>query len=305
MKELELQVYQTKATISTNFDEMQNEVQSIADAYVGLEVTEDNMTERKADRATLRKIQKALDDKRKEVKKEHMKPLEEFEKNVKDLIEIIQRTIIPIDSSIKEYEEEQLNRKKEEIKEYYSQFPISERVPLSSIYDSKWNLVSTSMKSIKKNIDETVSEIGQAVAVIKGMNTDKEEDAIEMYLDTFNMMEVIAYINKYEQQKREIEKQYEEQRKKDEEARLEKERQRIREEERQRVADEQAIREQSYNQGKEEVVSSMSVKPFDNIKVSKIVNFYVDCNEDELNQIQMYLDSIGVDYDWEVVSLNG
>ena len=283
---------------------MRNAVKSIADAYAGLEVTETNKTERKKDIATLRKIMKALNDEKIKVKNEFMKPYIEFENNVKLLIETIQNAVTPLDSSIKEYEEKLLEQKKADIENYYIQLPFSNVIPLKSIYDLKWNNATTSLSSIKKELDAKMSEVGQALNVIRGMNSDKEEDAIEMYLDTFNMIEVIAYINKYEQQKREIEKQYEEQRKKDEEARLEKERQRIREEERQRVADEQAIREQSYNQGKEEVVSSMSVKPFDNIKVEKRVNFYIDCNEDELKQIQMYLDSIGVNYDWEVGSLN-
>ena len=60
--------------------------------YKELEVTETNKPERKRDIATLRKMAKAVNEKKTEVRNEFMRPYTAFENNVKELIEIIPRS---------------------------------------------------------------------------------------------------------------------------------------------------------------------------------------------------------------------
>ena len=79
MNDIEVKVTQTAGVIESNFEEIKEALGLQMTAYLELEVTKDNINERKADLATLRKIYKAVDERKKEVKKGFMKPYEDFE----------------------------------------------------------------------------------------------------------------------------------------------------------------------------------------------------------------------------------
>ncbi|MGA3439983.1 DUF1351 domain-containing protein, partial [Lactiplantibacillus plantarum] len=65
--------------------------------YSNLVITEDNVTDSKQVRAKLNKLKKALDDRRKEIKRNYNQPLREFETEVKKLEASIDMIIDPID----------------------------------------------------------------------------------------------------------------------------------------------------------------------------------------------------------------
>ena len=101
MNDIEVKVTQTAGVIESNFEEIKEALGLQMTAYLELEVTEDNINERKADLATLRKICKAVDERKKEVKKGFMKPYEDFEKEVKDVLAVINEPINMIDTELK------------------------------------------------------------------------------------------------------------------------------------------------------------------------------------------------------------
>ena len=65
---------------------------------------EEGIKESKADKAKLNYLKAALEDKRKEVKKQCLQPYENFEKNIKELVALIDAPIRAIDSQLKEIE---------------------------------------------------------------------------------------------------------------------------------------------------------------------------------------------------------
>jgi predicted outer membrane protein len=68
-------------------EKVEQQINEIAKKYSGYLPTADTLTGDKATRASLRKVRKALDDKRKNVKSEYNEPLKEFENWVKKSIE--------------------------------------------------------------------------------------------------------------------------------------------------------------------------------------------------------------------------
>lgn len=84
-----------------NFDELKKELAEKITPYKSLAVTEDDLKGAKSDKANLNKLKKALNDKRIEVKKEYMQPLEVFEGQVKELVSIVDEGIVNIDSQVK------------------------------------------------------------------------------------------------------------------------------------------------------------------------------------------------------------
>ena len=78
-------------TIDFNFEDLKTELGRSLSYYNGLVVTEDDIKSAKDDRAKLNKLREALENKRKEVKKECMAPYTDFENKVKELVGLTRR----------------------------------------------------------------------------------------------------------------------------------------------------------------------------------------------------------------------
>ena len=104
MEEIKVVVQQEAACINFNYAEIKQQLEEQMEIYKGMEYTDDTIKEAKTDRATLNKLSKEIDDRRKAVKKEYNKPLDAFESQVKDLLSIIKEPIEIIDSKVKDYE---------------------------------------------------------------------------------------------------------------------------------------------------------------------------------------------------------
>ena len=89
MNELRILANITPGKIDTNFDEQKSALAQSMELYKNAKFSEEYKTQAKGELATLRKIRKAMDDRRKEVKKEWMGPYEEFESKAKELLQLI------------------------------------------------------------------------------------------------------------------------------------------------------------------------------------------------------------------------
>ena len=101
MNELKFNVVQSIGEITANFDEFKNQVSQELEKYKSKEFTEDTKKDAKKDLAELRKKKAAVNERRIEVKKEYMKPYDEFEAKVKELITLIDEPITLIDYKVK------------------------------------------------------------------------------------------------------------------------------------------------------------------------------------------------------------
>jgi ATPase subunit of ABC transporter with duplicated ATPase domains len=125
-----------------------------------------------------------------------------------------------------------------------------------------------------------------------------------MYWNDLDLSKAIGFINRYEQQKKEIQARMEEQRKREQERELERERDRIRNEERARIRQEEQIKEEARLQAikeqeaaKKAEIEAMAVQKLSNVTSMVFATFKVQATQEELGQIEMYMQSIGVDYE--------
>lgn len=330
MNELQIKVDLIPGLISTNFNSIKDDLSVQMQVYKELEVTEENKAERKKDVATLRKMQKAITEKKSEVRNLCLAPYEEFQKQANELAEIINEPIRIIDNQVKEYEDKQRLFKIAEIKKIYAEQvgDLDDNISIDQIYDSKWENSATSMKSIREDISSKLNKIRQEVAVISSIQSDKQQDALNSYWVDLNLAKAVSMINTYEDNKRRILEQEKARKQREEEASLERERQRIRDEERARVREEERIREEerAKAQAEEDKIREeerlaterklMGIKapaapvdledPFDvdeselpfvipgDVNIKAV--FTVIGTPFELQQVEMYLNSIGVTY---------
>ena len=316
MNELQIQINQKPGVISTNFEEIKAELSTQMQVYKELEVTEANKPERKKDVATLRKMAKAVNEKKSEVKNKFLEPYNVFEGQVKELIEIINEPITIIDNQVKDFEEKQRLQKQDDIKEAFEviikDYPsLVDEIGLITIYDNRWENITTSMKSVREEITSKLDKIKADVDLIKSMVSDKAEEALKLFWGDLDLAKAVTMINKYEAQKKEIEARMIEQKRLEQEKELEREKQRVRDEELERIRREREIREEEQRKAeeKEEAIREeerlaieqklMGIKEATEVKASAtsdMVTYKIIGTPEELDQVEMYMNSIGVEF---------
>lgn len=243
--ELQVKVNNQLGKINFNYEEIKENLAEMMNIYKETKVTVDTVAKSKKDIATLRKIKTALNDRRIAIKKEYMVPYANFEVKVKELTGLIDKPIVLIDKQVKEFEEQERLEKIEKIKDIYKEEigELESYLTLEKIYNAKWENKSTTLKSIREEVNTVVSSTQMAVDTIKGMNSEVEDNALEQFKSDLSLANAITYINKHEKMKAEILAREEQKRKEEEERKRREEEERIRELERKRVAEEERIRE--------------------------------------------------------------
>lgn len=170
--------------ITGNFEEMQQELSNMMQAYAGLEVTEENLPERKKDVATLRKIKTAIEDKRKAVKKDYEKPFKAFEAECKKLTGIIDKEIDRINEDLSAYEKKRIEAKRERILAIYDANigEYGEYLPLESIYRKQWENKTCTEQEILSDIQENVIAVKKDLGTIDLMCQPWAEECKAVYM---------------------------------------------------------------------------------------------------------------------------
>lgn len=179
--------------IEFNFDEIEAALQEKMTKYESHVYTEGQMTEAKKDLADLRKFAKAMSDERIRVKKEYMKPIDEFEAKIKKLDEIVQKPIEQINKQVKFYEEETKAAKKKEIEEMWKNTEIQLPIPLTleQIFNEKWLNVSVKMSAIEKEIYERLEQIANDLQTLSNL-PEFSFEAVEVYKTTLDINKAIS-----------------------------------------------------------------------------------------------------------------
>lgn len=209
MQKLNLSVQLQNGTIDANFDSIKAALAAELDTYKKMVFTEDSKKDAKDTVAYLRKFNKALDDKRKEVKKAYMAPCDAFEAKVNELKKQVDEPINFINQQIEEFERKRVEEKRALIKEIYTGIAAehaeaAEYLPLQKIYDKRWENATTTKKAITETITERMTSVETDLTTIRCMESEYEDKGIERYKATLELSVAIATMNQLQKQKEEI-----------------------------------------------------------------------------------------------------
>lgn len=203
---MELKIYNPKEdgflqSIDWNFEELKQEITVKANDYMNLVYSNEQMKEAKKDRANLRKFVTALEDKRKEIKRQVMIPYSDFEKKEKELVAIVNQAVSNIDTQVKGYEEGLRQEKLKKVKEIYAEAigDLDRTIPFEKIFKDSWLNVSTTLKSITEEIEEIRDKVDSDLKVI---NADASPYVFEMkeeYLKAFDLTAAMMKKQKLEE----------------------------------------------------------------------------------------------------------
>lgn len=221
-KEFEVVVNQVPGSITWNFDELKQNVSDKLSVYRNMQYSDDNIADAKKDLASLRKLSKAVNDKKIEIKKACMKPYDEIEKQAKELIALIGEPINVIDEQVKEYTKRQKEKARKAIYEYmdaqFAQFDqkISDKLK-ERVYDPAWENTTAKKSDWMKSIENAAEQTKSDLDVIHGVEPEFESHAMESYKKNLTLSDAMAKVQEMRAQKEAILRAQEEKKRQEEE----------------------------------------------------------------------------------------
>lgn len=209
-KELQIVVQQEVGAISWNFEEIKPALASMMKDYEGLVYTEENVKVAKNDIAFLRKLKKAISDKRIELKNKCLEPYEIFEKQAAELTEMIDKPIATIDIQLSDYEKNRREGVKAKIlafmDEEFKVLPSDVAKTVKKLrYDTKWENVSTATSRWKQGVSDACRKAQRDLAWIDETVEDEfKELSIEAYARNLELKDVMDDVTKARKQKEAI-----------------------------------------------------------------------------------------------------
>ena len=206
---MELKIYNPTAentvkAIDWNFEELKQEIMAKANDYKLLVYTDDKIKDAKADRANLNKFIKALEDKRKEIKKMFLEPYTQFESQIKELVGIISEANLNIDSQVKAYEQKKKDEKLEKIKEIYDEkfANCKDIIPWEKAFKASYLNASITMKNITDEMEDLKCRVTRDLEIINSDTGEYQFEMKEEYLKSFSMTEALLAKQRYKKNAR-------------------------------------------------------------------------------------------------------
>lgn len=190
--ELRINDYQLPQPIEFNYDEILAWVQERTEVYKNMIYDDTQISQAKNDRADLRRVAKALNDRRITLEREYTQPLAEFKEKINTLIKCINEPADLIDQRIKEFEKMKRDEKAEAIAEMFDGIEDKpDWVELGMIWDKKWLNTTKSMKSIREEITAALDGIKKDLATLAEIR-DFGFEATEEYKRTLDINKALA-----------------------------------------------------------------------------------------------------------------
>jgi DNA polymerase III epsilon subunit family exonuclease len=200
MEELELISRQAPGTVSlVNFEELKQQLEKQMAVYKGITYSDAAIKDARSDRASLNKLKSAIDDKRKEIKKQILAPYEIVDKQAKELLALIDEPLQFIAAYIREVDDRAKAEKYAEIKRFYlaraaALGDLAEAVfDAPGFYCASWENSGTSAKQYQDEILCKIDTAARDLNSIKATGGMYTPALVSRYMETFSMDSVIAY----------------------------------------------------------------------------------------------------------------
>ena len=138
--------------------------------------TESDIASMKSNCASLRSGKKTIEEERKRIKKEYLKPLDEFEAKVKPITVEIDKAIDMYKSKLDEYEAIRCDTKRNEITEWWNAHRNPMMKPdISLVWDDRYLNKTGIGESWQKDLQSKIEKIDADLSVIGSMNSNMDQ----------------------------------------------------------------------------------------------------------------------------------
>ena len=183
---MELQVLeQVVPVVKFNKEELKLALQEHLDKYSNLVVTEETEKDCKKAKAELGKLETAVETFRKETKKALSEPIANFEADCKELVALIQEVKKPIDTQLKEIEEQRKAEKEGLIREEIAKIVIE--YELDEKHASQLDILATYLNK-STSMNKIITDLKNRAETLKiaQMSVVKNQELIKMTCEVYN-----------------------------------------------------------------------------------------------------------------------
>lgn len=180
--------------IKWNKEELEAAIRQKIAYYENVVYTEENMQQAKNDRAELNKLTKAIEDRRKEVKKKINEPYDTFEKELKEVLVLIQEPARMIDKQIKDFEDRQKEEKKARIKATYDEAigDLAEVLSFEKVFDIRYLNKTYKLGTAQAEVEEKIQKVRTDLETIDSLDSKYKLNAKDVYIKTLDLSKALA-----------------------------------------------------------------------------------------------------------------
>lgn len=198
------------AKVEDNIAEAKEYALNLKEYYSKLVFTEDQIGEAKEERASINKVIKKIADYRKNIIAEFKKPIELFEMTAKETEKILKETADFVDVQVKNYEEQEKEEKKVQIRAIYNHLILEESIGdiinLDMLFDERYLNKTYKIEDVGKDLSNKIQKIVSDINSIKDLESEYEVSLINNYLKNFDLGAVITENKRLQELKKETEK---------------------------------------------------------------------------------------------------
>ena len=159
--------------ITANFDKLHEFVAARVAVYKNMVVTEETVKNAAADRAMLRKLRDRIDQNRKEIKAECLRPADEFADGIKPTLTEIDDAIANIDEQAKKWEALEVQNKLNGLREFFNEknkglgAEIADFDKIAAA-NPKWKNKGYEVKAAQNDIMSALANIDRGMMALRG-----------------------------------------------------------------------------------------------------------------------------------------
>lgn len=206
----ELAVSFSPGVLSANFSALEAYVDGILETYKDWEPSADNQEDVKqcaTHRKYLNGLAKQIDERRKAVKNEYLRPLNSFEADCNRIRDKVKDVSTRLNDVEKEADEARKSQKEDELREHYEGYAglLAEVVPYDKIADPKWLNKTPTLEKAKIELEEKADKVAADWETLKRLNLEFFEQAEIQFFNTLDLGQATAYADKLAEDARKIE----------------------------------------------------------------------------------------------------
>lgn len=191
--------------IEFNYEELKTALTDKLEKYNNLHYDETQIKEAKADRAALNKFKTAIEAQRKDIKAKCLAPYMQFEAKIKDLVSIVDKPILAIDTQVKKYDEERKQEKFKYLEDYYNgeAQELKELLPFEKVLNERWLNATFNKDTAIQEIFNLVSKTKKDLETLQNsVETAFQVEVKNVYLQTLDLGEALRRNSFLQEQKR-------------------------------------------------------------------------------------------------------
>ena len=158
---MELKVIENTQKLSWNFEDIKKELAAHVEQYANLIVNEENLSDMEKTHKEIASLRVKIAKFKTAVKKDFIKPYEQFEVEVKQLLNLVEDAEIPIKDQIDKYETARRDKKRAEVQGWINntatECGLKERYSSQIAVDEKWLNRTATKKSTMEDIQMRVA----------------------------------------------------------------------------------------------------------------------------------------------------